>query len=54
MASATRTEVMNASKENILAVLKDYESYSEFMDGVSSVKVLQIQVRGFYSQYILF
>lgn len=39
MASASRTEVMNAPKEKILAVLKDYESYSEFMDGVSSVKI---------------
>lgn len=39
MPSATRTEIMNASKENILAVLKDYESYSEFMDGVSNVSV---------------
>lgn len=39
MASASRTEVMNAPKEKILAVLKDYERYSEFMDGVSSVRI---------------
>lgn len=41
MASAQRTEVMQASKESILAVLKDYESYPEYMDGVSSVEVLE-------------
>ncbi len=53
MASATRTEVMNASKENILAVLKDYESYSEFMDGVSSVKVLEKKGNVSKAQYDL-
>ena len=40
MASAERVEVMNAPMDKILAVLKDYESYSEFMDGVSSVSIL--------------
>lgn len=40
MASATRTEVMNAPKDKILSVLTDYESYSEFMDGVSSVNIV--------------
>ena len=39
MASATRTETMNVAKDKILAVLKDYESYSDFMDGVSKVTV---------------
>ena len=39
MASATRTERMNVAKDKILAVLKDYESYSDFMDGVSKVTV---------------
>lgn len=41
MASATRTEIMNASKESLLNVLKDYEAYPEYMDGVTSVKVLE-------------
>ncbi|MDP7321084.1 MAG: SRPBCC family protein [Bacteriovoracaceae bacterium] len=40
MASAERTEIMEASLENILSVLKDYEAYSEFMDGVSKVTVI--------------
>jgi ribosome-associated toxin RatA of RatAB toxin-antitoxin module len=39
MASATRTETMNVAKDKILAVLKDYESYSDFMDGVSKVTI---------------
>lgn len=39
MASAEKTLVMNAPKEKILAVLTDYESYSEFMDGVSKVSI---------------
>ena len=40
MAKATRTEIMKAPKEKVLAVLKDYENYPEFMDGVSNVKVV--------------
>ncbi|MFT6633534.1 MAG: ribosome-associated toxin RatA of RatAB toxin-antitoxin module [Bacteriovoracaceae bacterium] len=39
MAKAEKTLVMNAPKDKILAVLKDYESYSEFMDGVSKVQI---------------
>jgi ribosome-associated toxin RatA of RatAB toxin-antitoxin module len=39
MAKAEKTLVMNAPKDKILAVLKDYESYSEFMDGVSNVSI---------------
>ena len=40
MASAEKITIMEASKESILAVLKDYESYPEFMDGVSDVKII--------------
>lgn len=40
MASAERIEIMNVSKENLLTVLKDYEAYPDFMDGVSSVKIV--------------
>jgi ribosome-associated toxin RatA of RatAB toxin-antitoxin module len=39
MAAAQKSLTMNASKDQILTVLKDYESYSEFMDGVSKVVV---------------
>lgn len=41
MANAERTEIMNASKESLLSVLKDYESYPDFMDGVSHVEVIE-------------
>jgi ribosome-associated toxin RatA of RatAB toxin-antitoxin module len=39
MATAQKSLTMKASKDQILTVLKDYESYSEFMDGVSKVEV---------------
>jgi ribosome-associated toxin RatA of RatAB toxin-antitoxin module len=41
MASAERIQIMNVSKESILSVLKDYESYPEFMDGVSHVQIIE-------------
>lgn len=41
MASAERVEVMKAPKAKILKVLTDYESYSDFMEGVSKVQVLE-------------
>ncbi|MAZ47084.1 MAG: hypothetical protein CME65_00885 [Halobacteriovoraceae bacterium] len=40
MASATKTVTMKAPAEKIYQVLRDYEAYSEFMDGVTSVKVI--------------
>ena len=40
MANAQRKEIMNVSKDKILQVLKDYESYPEFMDGVSNTTCL--------------
>lgn len=40
MASAEKIVVMDASVEQIFNVLKDYESYPEFMDGVTSVDIL--------------
>ncbi len=39
-ASAEKTVTMQATKEQVLSVLKDYESYPEFMDGVSHVEVI--------------
>ncbi len=53
MADAKRTEVMNASKDKILEVLKDYESYSEFMDGVSKVSVIERTGNKVKAQYDL-
>ena len=41
MASAERTEIMQASAENIYKVLSDYNSYGEYMDGVSNVEVIE-------------
>ncbi len=53
MADAKRTEVMNASKGKILEVLKDYESYSEFMDGVSKVSIIERNGNKVKAQYDL-
>jgi coenzyme Q-binding protein COQ10 len=40
MASASKIVVMNASKDAVMSVLKNYEAYADFMDGVTSVSVL--------------
>ncbi|MCT4641054.1 MAG: hypothetical protein N4A33_02080 [Bacteriovoracaceae bacterium] len=40
MAGATRTENFDVSIDKIHQVLKDYESYPDFMDGVSAVTIL--------------
>lgn len=41
MASAQRTELMEASAESIYKVLTDYNSYGDYMDGVSKVEVIE-------------
>lgn len=41
MTSAERTETFEVSAEKIFQVLKDYETYPEFMDGVSRVEVVE-------------
>lgn len=41
MANAQRTETFNVDAQKIFDVLKNYESYPDFMDGVSSVEVLE-------------
>lgn len=41
MASAQRTEIMQATAENIYKVLTDYDSYGDYMDGVSKVEVVE-------------
>ncbi len=53
MASAEKIVVMNASKEQIMTVLKDYESYSEFMDGVSNVEIMSREGNVVKAQYDL-
>lgn len=40
MASETKVQIMNAPIEKIYQVLANYEEYSEFMDGVTSVEVI--------------
>lgn len=41
MASAERTETFSVKPEQVFAAITDYEAYPEFMDGVSSVKVIE-------------
>lgn len=41
MASAERTEIMQASVESVYKVLSDYNSYGDYMDGVSKVEVIE-------------
>ncbi len=41
MPSVDRTTTFNASIEDVFAVLKDFRSYPEFVDGVESIEVLE-------------
>ena len=41
MANAERTETFEVGATQIFDVIKNYESYPEFMDGVSSVEVIE-------------
>lgn len=41
MASAERTETFDVTPEQVYAVLTDFATYPDFMDGVSSVEVLE-------------
>jgi len=41
MAKATATEVYNVPIDKFYSVITDYESYPEFVDGVSSVNVIE-------------
>jgi coenzyme Q-binding protein COQ10 len=41
MASAERTETFKVEANQIFDVIKDYESYPDFMDGVSSIEILE-------------
>lgn len=53
MASASKTLTMKAPIDKIYQVLRDYESYSEFMDGVTSVKILEEEGNHTKAQYNL-
>lgn len=53
MASASKTMTMKASADKIFKVLKDYEAYPEFMDGVTSVKILEQEGNHTRAQYSL-
>lgn len=53
MAHATVTEVMNASCDSIYEVLKDYERYPEFMEGVTTVTVLERDGANVKAEYSL-
>lgn len=53
MASEKKTQIMNASIENIYKVLIDYESYPDFMDGVTSVEVISREDNKVKAKYSL-
>ncbi len=40
MAEASKTSVMAVSTEELLAVVRDYEKYPEFVDGCHSAKII--------------
>lgn len=41
MASAATSDVFNCTPEQFLAIVKDYESYGEFLQEVKSCKILE-------------
>ena len=51
MASASKTVTMKASVDKIYQVLRDYEAYPEFMDGVTSVKIMEEEGNHTKAQY---
>lgn len=53
MANAQRTEVFDVSIDKIFKVLTNFEGYSDFMDGVSGVSVLETNGNVVKAQYDL-
>lgn len=51
MAMASKTEIWDASIESIYNVLIDYNSYKQFVDGVSDVKILDSSEEGARVQF---
>jgi ribosome-associated toxin RatA of RatAB toxin-antitoxin module len=53
MPAANRKEVFDAPIEKVYEVILDYESYPEFVDGVSEVKVIEQDEKGALVEYSL-
>ncbi len=51
MPKVSRTEVFDIKKEQFYSVLENYEAYKEFVDGVSSIKVLEKDAKGARVEY---
>jgi coenzyme Q-binding protein COQ10 len=53
VAKVETTEVFQTPIENIYNVITDYESYPEFVDGVSSINILEQDENGARVEYAL-
>ena len=53
MPSANRTEIFDADINNVYETIIDYDSYPDFVDGVSSVDVLEKNEEGARVEYAL-
>jgi ribosome-associated toxin RatA of RatAB toxin-antitoxin module len=53
MAEVKKTEIFDVDAESLYQVLVDYESYPEFVDGVSDINVLKENEKGATVEYSL-
>jgi len=53
MASVSKKETFNVDAETLYAVITDYESYPEFVEGVSDINVLKESEKGATVEYSL-
>ena len=53
MASISRTETFDVEIEKLYNVIEDYESYPEFVDGVSTINILEKDENGARVEYSL-
>jgi ribosome-associated toxin RatA of RatAB toxin-antitoxin module len=53
MASISRTETFDVDIEKLYNVIEDYESYPEFVDGVSTINILEKDENGARVEYSL-
>jgi coenzyme Q-binding protein COQ10 len=51
MASISKTEIFEVEIEKIYSVIENYESYPEFVDGVSTINVLEQDENGARVEY---
>jgi ribosome-associated toxin RatA of RatAB toxin-antitoxin module len=51
MASVSRTETFDVEIEKLYNVIEDYESYPDFVDGVSTINVLEKDENGARVEY---